>query len=83
MRIVWYGSDQSVRADSNTVIQYPVDVCRNCLDMPSAFYPQTVIVLGAKLWVVLMPSWDGWVFLFMEHMDGARSGYMEYLFTPY
>ena len=56
--------------------------------MPSAFYLQTVVpscivVLGAALWVVLMPSWDGWGSLFMEHMDGAWSGYMEYLFIPY
>ena len=56
--------------------------------MPSASYPQIVVpsyivVLGAMLWVVVMPSWDGCVSLFMERMDGACSGYMEYLFTPY
>ena len=45
--------------------------------------PSYIVVLGAMLWVVLMPSWDGCVSLFMERMDGAWSGYMEYLFTPY
>ena len=81
MRIVWYGSVPTVSLSVLTVIQYPVDVCRNCLDMPSAFYLQTVVpsyivLLGALPWVVLMPSWGSWGTLFMENMDGAWSGYM-------
>ena len=40
--------------------------------MPSAFYlqnvvPSCIVVLGALLWVVLMPIWDGCVSLHEAH----------------